>query len=316
MKTQQGNASFKKQYRPSYLRISLSDLKQVRDRLMAYMEHCELCPRKCGVNRLKDEHGVCRSGRNAAVSSYNVHTGEEPPVSGVKGSGTVFFTNCNLHCVFCQNYPISQMGNGKKVTSDELAKYMVELQGRGVHNINLVTPTHVTAQMVEALVLAREKGLRVPLVYNTSGYDSVKVIKLLENIVDVYLPDIKYTDNVLAGKYSGVNNYVENNKLVLKEMYRQVGDSLKLDSSGNVMRGMIVRHLVLPGNQGNSEAALKFIAEELSPKMYISLMAQYHPAYKAEAYTELQRRLTQEEYDSILSVADELLLENGWRQEL
>ncbi|MFH1783512.1 MAG: radical SAM protein [bacterium] len=299
---------------PSYIQLYKSGKLYDRiEALNAKLEVCTLCPRSCGINRLKDEAGVCRTGKMPIVSSHNVHFGEEPPISGISGSGTIFFTNCNLRCVFCQNYPISQMGNGKDVSLQELATIMVTLQQRGCHNINLVSPTHVIAQVVEALPMAIDHGLKIPFVYNSGGYDSCETLRLLDGIVDIYMPDAKYANDESAKKYSDAPNYVQINQKAVKEMYRQVGD-LVIDKTGVAERGLLVRHLVLPDDIANSQKVLEFIAEEISQKTYISLMAQYHPAYRSNEFPSVSRKITQEEYERVLAVTERLGLERGWRQ--
>jgi putative pyruvate formate lyase activating enzyme len=244
-----------------------------------------------------------------------VHTGEEPPISGERGCGTIFFANCALSCVFCQNYPISQFGNGREVSLEELADLTLKLQDMGVHNINFVTPTHYSAHIAKAVYKARGKGLEIPVLWNTSGYENVEVLKLLERTVDIYLPDIKYCDNELAFKYCGVKNYAESNRAALKEMKRQAGN-LKIDGKGIAQKGIIVRHLVLPGNLENTKKCLAFISEELSKETFVSLMSQYHGAYKFADFPELQKGLTRKEYAKALSYLEEFNLENGWQQEM
>ncbi len=226
---------------------------------------CTLCPRNCGVNRLQGQLGFCRSGFLPTVSSYNAHHGEEPPISGTRGSGTIFFSHCNLSCCYCQNWPISQLGQGQEVTVERLAGMMMELQQRGCHNINFVTPSHMTAQILMALEIAVPQGFNLPLVYNTSGYDSLDSLKLLEGVIDIYLPDIRYTDPRAAERYSGAGDYPAVNQAALKEMWRQVGE-LQLDDQGIAFRGMLVRHLVLPNGLSQTKEALKFLAGEISPQ--------------------------------------------------
>lgn len=298
----------------SYLNLSENEFSTRVKQLNSLLESCELCPRKCKVNRLKNELGFCRTGKNSLVSSQNMHFGEEPPISGLDGSGTIFFTHCNLQCVFCQNYPISQLGNGNEITIDKLAEIMLWLQKCGAHNINLVTPSHVIPQFVEAVYLASRKGLNIPLVYNSSGYDSVDTLKYLDGIVDIYMPDAKYWDDKNADKYSSAISYREFNSAALKEMYRQVGN-LALNKDGIAVKGLLIRHLVLPNNIAGSEEILKFVAKEISPDTYMSIMAQYHPANKSDKIPELSRRVTQEEYDKVLDLAEKLCLVNGWHQE-
>lgn len=279
------------------------------------LEACRVCPRACGVNRLKDDKlGFCRSGLDPVVSSVSPHHGEEPPLSGTKGSGTIFFTNCNLRCVYCQNYPISQMGNGAERTVGELACQMTWLQEQGCHNLNLVTPTHFVPQILKALGIARERGFDLPIVYNTSGYESLETLRLLDGIIDVYLPDMRYNDNAVALKYSTAPHYVEINRAAIHEMYRQVGN-LATDDEGIAKRGLIIRHLVLPGGLSGTEGVMKFLAEEISKDVYISLMSQYFPAYKTGEFPEINRRITEAEYDAAYESKMKYGLKNGWVQE-
>lgn len=285
------------------------------DQLNKQLASCRLCPHHCGVDRRSGKLGRCSTGTDLYISSANVHFGEEPPLSGTKGSGTIFFTRCNLSCVFCQNYPISQLGNGNKSSVDELAATMLRLQHQGVHNINFVTPSHVVPQIVEAVHLARAKGLTIPLVYNCGGYEEVETLRLLEGIIDIYLPDAKYSDSALAAKYSSAPDYWEINQKALREMHRQVG-KLSMDGEGIARSGLLIRHLILPNNIAGSRKVLEFIAHELSPETYISLMAQYHPAHGSGQYPELSRRISPEEYEEILADMERLDLENGWQQEL
>lgn len=290
----------------------------IRERISKLREKlapCTLCPRNCRVNRLKGEKGYCRTGLEVSVASCNLHFGEEPPISGERGSGTIFFSNCNLSCVFCQNYPISQMGHGNTVTIEGLAAMMLDLQKRGAHNINFVTPSHVAYQAAEAVVRARGKGLEVPIAWNCGGYEDEDTLRLLEGIIDIYMPDAKYSDGGNAKKYSDAANYPEINRKALKEMHRQAG-TLRTDKDGIAEKGLLVRHLVLPENIAGSRETLEFIAREISKDTFISLMAQYHPAHCADRYPALPRRLTREEYDEVLGVMERLGLENGWQQEL
>ena len=290
---------------PSYRELlKTGELERRAKRALELLEECRLCPRECKVNRLKDERGACRTGRKAVVSSYGPHFGEEAPLVGFNGSGTIFFTWCNSRCVFCQNYEISQLGEGEPVSPEALAEMMLALQRMGCHNINFVTPTHVVPQILEALIIAAEKGLNVPLVYNTGGYDSVETLKLLEGIFDIYMPDMKYSDPEIAEKYSGLKNYPEINKAAVKEMHRQVGDLL-LDESGIATRGLLVRHLVLPNGLAGTEEIVRFIAREISPNTYVNIMDQYRPCYRAYEYPELSRRITAQEYLAAVRAAEE-----------
>jgi len=298
---------------PRYLNIKEEEFDRRIEKAYKLLFPCEVCPHKCGMNRLEGEKGFCRSGEEVIVSSYNAHFGEEPPLSGNFGSGTIFFTNCNLKCVYCQNYPISQLGNGNKVSLSELAKIMLALQKRKCHNINLVTPTHFVPQILKSIKLAIKMGLCIPVVYNTSGYDSVNTLKLLDGVVDIYLPDARYADNKIAKKYSAAPNYFEIMKKALKEMHQQVGD-LVTDKIGVAHSGLIVRHLVLPEGLSGTKKIMRFIAWEISPYTYISLMAQYFPAYQAGQFPLLSRRINRKEYREALHVFKEEGLENGWFQ--
>ncbi|MDP8230485.1 MAG: radical SAM protein [Candidatus Gorgyraea atricola] len=274
------------------------------------MESCRLCPRNCGVNRLKGEIGFCKAGLLPMVSSFHAHFGEEPPISGRNGSGTIFFTHCSLRCVFCQNHPISQLGEGKEVSVKDLASMMLKLQKQGCHNINFVTPTHYMPQILEAVFIAKENGLKVLLVYNCGGYESIEALKILDGIIDIYMPDMKYSDNKAAKKYSFAPDYFEVSKKVVKEMHRQVGD-LKI-VKGIAQKGLLIRHLVLPDGLAGSEAIIK----ELSPKTYINLMAQYYPCHNAFNFPEISRRITRREYLNVIKFAKKKGLFRGFRQVL
>lgn len=288
---------------PLYLeKLNPLELRKRADILKKMLEECRLCPNECAVNRLNSETGNCHSTYEVLISSYGPHFGEEPELVGLYGSGTIFFTHCNLSCVYCQNYDISHFGIGQKISIDELANIMISLQKRGCHNINLVTPTHFVPQIVEALIIAVEKGLEIPLVYNCGGYESVETLKLLEDIVDIYMPDIKYSDNSIAEQFSGIKNYWNVVKAAVKEMYRQVGD-LHIDRKGIAKRGLLIRHLVLPNNLAGSEKVIDFIAEEISKDTYINIMDQYHPAYKAGEYSKLNRPIKNTEYEAVINYA-------------
>ncbi|MCX5777995.1 MAG: radical SAM protein [Elusimicrobia bacterium] len=276
---------------------------------------CMLCPHHCGVIRAGGKTGKCRTATDISVASYTVHHGEEPSISGTRGSGTIFFSNCTLSCVFCQNYPISQMGHGNIFSVDALAQCMIELQSQGAHNINFVTPGHVIPMIVDAVFRARQKGMCLPLVYNSSGYEDLETLKLLEGVIDIYLPDAKYADSTQAMRYSSAENYAEINRIALKEMYRQVG-TLKLDDCGIAKKGLIVRHLVLPNDSAGSVEILRFIAKELSTQVHISLMSQYHPAHETGRFPELNRRITPAEYQLVLDALLDVGFENGWQQDL
>jgi len=272
------------------------------ERAKGILESCEICPRHCQVNRLAGEVGKCRTGARAIVSSYSPHFGEEAPLVGSRGSGTIFFTNCNLRCVFCQNYSISQLGEGREVTQEELAAMMLSLQKRGCHNINLVSPTHVVPQILEALELAIARGLSIPLVYNSGGYDSVETLRLLEGIVDIYMPDMKYADDEIARQYSGIENYPAVNRVAVREMHRQVGD-LQIDEQGVATRGLLLRHLVLPHGLAGTPETVRFLAEEISLNTYLNVMAQYHPCHKACQFPLLSRSITREEFLEAVDLA-------------
>jgi len=295
---------------PSYLNINNFNerIKILKERL----NPCTVCPFKCRINRFKESSGRCRTQYLPKVASYNLHFGEEPPISGKRGSGTIFFSGCSLRCSFCQNYPISQLLNGKEASIESLSKMMLILQKRGAHNINLVTPTHFVPEIVEALNIAIQNGLNIPIVYNSSGYDNIEVLKALDGIIDIYLPDMKYGANRNALKYSGAKNYVENNRKTIREMYRQVGE-LTLDKDGIARRGLIIRHLVLPNNISGTKNVLKFIAR-LSTTISIGLMSQYFPAYKAFNMKEISRKINHTEYQEAVSLLDRFGLENGWIQ--
>jgi len=280
-------------------------LKELSERLEMALEilsNCELCPRKCHVNRLKSDKGFCKTGRNAAVSSYGPHFGEEKVLVGRFGSGTIFFTHCNMACVFCQNYDISQLGKGNEVSAQELADIMLELQRTGCHNINLVSPTHCVAQILEALLIAFEEGLKIPIVYNTGGYDSVDTLKLLDGIVDIYMPDIKYGDDETGNRYSQVPDYFTVAKKAVKEMHRQVGD-LKTDDSGIAVKGLLARHLVLPGDLADTEKVMEFLATEISTETFVNIMDQYRPLYMARQYPELSRSINRAEFQRAVKIA-------------
>ncbi|MFH1612458.1 MAG: radical SAM protein [bacterium] len=286
---------------PKYLELCKKGiLKQKIKDAYKLLEKCMLCPRKCGINRLKNEYGFCKSKLLPKVSSYNLHHGEEPPISGTNGSGTIFFTNCNLKCVFCQNYPISQLETVNEVSLDKLAEMMIYLQKIGSHNINFVTPTHFVPQILASLEIAIKNGLNIPLVYNTNGYDSVKILKILNGIIDIYLPDMKYIDTKMAEKYSSVSNYSEFNLKAIKEIFRQKGDALILDENGIAQNGIIIRHLVLPKNISGTEDVLKIISN-LSKNIHISFMSQYFPANKSSLYPEINRKITKQEYKKALN---------------
>lgn len=296
---------------PAYRdRLTLQQLQQRGNALRALMAECVICPHRCRARRSLGRYGVCRTPDVVRISSAGPHFGEEAPLVGTCGSGTIFFSSCNLKCVFCQNYEISQMREGWPVSARELADRMLLLQSLGCHNINLVTPTHVVPQIVEALVAAVERGLSIPLVYNCGGYESTETLKLLDGVVDIYMPDIKYSIDENARRYSGATGYWGTVCSAVREMQRQVGD-LKLDSRGIACRGLLVRHLVLPGNLAGTRQVLEFLAHEISSDCYVNVMDQYHPCYRAGAYAELNRRPSAEEYRRAVADALRLGLHRG-----
>jgi len=301
---------------PSYLSSYESgELEKIAELAFKMLKSCSICPRRCRVNRLKNELGFCKTGLNPKVFSYMPHYGEEPPISGECGSGTIFFSNCNMRCCYCQNAEFSQKGKGGgEVDFEGLANMMLELQGLGCHNINLVTPTHVMPQILKALAIAVPKGLKIPLVYNTSGYELASVIKLLDGVVDVYLADLRYADPQLALKYSQAPDYPLYSQEAVKEMHRQVG-VVNLDNEGIIQRGLLIRHLVLPNNISGTAKIMQFIAQELSLDTYIGLMSQYFPCYNASSFKELNRCITAEEYEEAKTIMERLDLHNGWTQE-
>ena len=278
------------------------------------LESCCLCPRNCGVNRKNGQTGKCKASANVKIALYSIHQFEEQCISGEKGSGTVFFSNCNLNCVFCQNYEISQLGKGKEITIKRLAEIFLEQQERNVENINLVTPTSYVPQIIEALKIAKINGLKIPIIYNTNGYERVETLKLLKGYIDIYLPDLKYSDNALAKRLSKVDNYFEIATNAIKEMYRQVGKA-QFNENGIMQKGMIIRHLVLPNHILNSRRVLKWINDNMN-EVYVSIMAQYFPTYKAKEIEDINRKLTKEEYKKIENYLYRLNLENGYIQEL
>jgi putative pyruvate formate lyase activating enzyme len=273
------------------------------------MRHCQLCARQCGADRLAARTGTCRTGPLAAVASYGPHRGEERPLVGRYGSGTIFFARCNLRCRFCQNFSLLGDEAGFEVTPEELARFMLHLQSLGCHNINLVSPSHVVPQCLEALVVAVEKGLRLPLVYNTGGYDCLQALSLLDPVVDIYMPDMKFGDNEAARRYAAAADYVEVNQAAVKEMHRQVGD-LVMDRGGVAVRGLLIRHLVLPGGAAGSEQVLEFIVSELGPDTYVNIMDQYFPHHEVVGDPVLGRRLESREFAKVVARARELGL---WR---
>ena len=304
----------------AYLALYRSgELKCRKEALAARLAHCNLCPLNCGINRQADQRGFCRTGRQPILSSFCAHHGEEPPLSGTNGSGTLFFGNCNMRCVYCQNFQISQdPDNQEKNTIDTntLAERMLYLQDElHCHNINLVSPSHLAPQIVEALLKAIPQGLRLPLVYNSGGYDGLETLKALEGIVDIYLPDIRYSSSENAQKYSGVPDYVLNNRLAIKEMWRQVGQ-LQMDEDEIAYRGLIVRHLILPEGLAGSDVSLKWLARNITSEVTLSVMSQYYPCHQGVEIKELSRTITYEEYAAVVNYMEKLGMENGWLQKM
>jgi len=287
--------------------LELYRVGKLRERVetaLSLLESCSVCPRSCGVNRLSGDIGKCRTSRQAIVSSYGAHFGEEAPLVGRYGSGTIFFANCNLGCLFCQNYSISQLGEGHKVDKEELAYIMLSLQEKGCHNINLVSSTHVVPQILEALQMAVESGLHLPLVYNSGGYDSVETLKILDGIIDIYMPDMKYDDEETAREVSGIRDYPEVNRAAIKEMHRQTGD-LEISNDGVAQRGLMVRHLVLPQGLAGTKGIVHFFSQEIPRNTYVNIMAQYRPCYKALQIPDLGRRISSAEFREALSFTQE-----------
>ncbi len=287
----------------SYRKLYYSgELKERIEKARSLLKSCSVCPRRCSVNRLGGGIGKCNIADEAMVFNYASHFGEEAPLVGKHGSGTIFFTNCNLQCLFCQNYNISQLGEGARVSKEELARMMLSLQYQECHNINLVSPTHVVPQILEALEIAIELGLHIPLVYNSGGYDSVETLKLLDGIIDIYMPDMKYSDENTARELSGVEYYPEINKIAIREMHRQVGD-LQIDKEGIAQRGLMIRHLVLPNGLAGTKEVVNFIAREISQYTYVNIMDQYHPCYQAFQIPSLARRISIREFQESVELA-------------
>jgi putative pyruvate formate lyase activating enzyme len=303
---------------PSYrAQLATGELDERAAAAAELLKDCTVCPRQCRVDRTRDEKGFCRTGALAQVSSVGPHFGEEPELVGRGGSGTIFIAHCNLACEFCQNYGISQCGDGEEVSADELAAMMLSLQRQGCHNINIVTPSHVVPQILSALVIAAEKGLSVPLVYNSGGYDSIETLRLLDGVFDIYMPDAKYGSNAIASALSHAPDYVDVNQAALREMHRQAGDLLVID--GIAVRGIIIRHLVLPGDLAGTREVMRFIATELSADSYVNVMAQYRPMWHAAeiakrdpAYQALRRPITSQEYRDAVDMAREAGLYRGF----
>ncbi|MFH1830553.1 MAG: 4Fe-4S cluster-binding domain-containing protein [Pseudomonadota bacterium] len=299
---------------PSYLSLFQSgELARRAGRAYAAMKECRLCPRNCGINRLQDEKSFCGIGKFAGVASHNLHFGEEPPISGTRGSGTIFFAGCNMHCRFCQNYPISQLRHGEKVKPHRLAQMMLGLQKRDAHNINLVTPSHVVPQFLAALTIAAKGGLRLPIVYNSSGFEGMDALRLLDGVIDIYMPDIKYATRDAAERCSQAPNYWDVVRPAVKEMYRQVG-AFEMDEDGVGKRGLLIRHLVLPGGLAHSKEVFEFISKELGTDVPVNLMSQYFPAHEAVGDPPLGRRITKQEFKEAENALHRAGLKEGWIQ--
>lgn len=279
------------------------------------LNSCTLCPHNCKVNRLEGKIGRCKCNDKIKVALASLHMFEEPCISGANGSGTVFFSNCNLNCIYCQNYKISQLGKGKEISIDELAQIFLKQQERKAHNINLVTPTMYVYQIIEAIKIARKNGLNIPIIYNSNGYENVQTIKLLDGYIDIYLPDLKYYSNALSKKYSKVDNYFDTATRAIKEMYNQVGNAT-FDQNGIIQKGIIIRHLVLPNHIQNTKNILKWIYENMPKDIYVSVMAQYFPTFRAKDDDLINRKLTKKEYKEVLNYLYSLDLQNGYIQEL
>jgi putative pyruvate formate lyase activating enzyme len=307
---------------PSYLKLLTTGALATRvATLEALLERCTVCPKDCLSNRLNNEIAACYSGRMPIVSSYTAHFGEEPALVGTRGAGNIFFGNCNLRCAYCQNYQISQKRNEQlknEITHERLAEILLELQTKGCHNVNFVSPTHFAPQMARSILIAAERGLRLPIIYNTNAYDSVEVLRLLDGIVDVYLPDLKYADNEAGYLYSKVSGYKDHARRAIAEMYRQIGDELIFDENGVLQRGLIIRLLVLPNEIGGIRESLEWIRDELSPRVAISLMAQYYPTHQTATnnrYVLLSRRVSETEWLRATTLLAEFGMEEGWLQE-
>ena len=283
--------------------------------MIELLQKCEICPHKCKIDRTKNQVGRCKSKDTVKLALASIHNFEEPCISGRNGSGTVFFSNCNLSCEFCQNYEISQQGLGKEISIERLAEIFIEQQSRGADNINLVSPTSYAVQIIEAIKIAKNNGLKIPIIYNTNGYENIETLKLLEGYIDIYLPDLKYAENDLAKKYSKIENYFEIATSAIKEMYRQVGEN-EYGENGIIKKGIIIRHLILPNHTENSKKVLKWIAENMPKNITVSIMAQYFPTYKAKEIKDINRKITKYEYQKIENYLYSLDLENGYIQEM
>ncbi len=291
------------EFEPGYLKLLRTGEFRARiDAAYALLSQCDVCAWHCRTDRRRGGLGVCKTGQLAKVSSYGPHFGEEAPLRGWRGSGTIFFARCNLRCQFCQNFEISQSDAGREVHPEELAAIMLALQEMGCHNVNLVSPSHVAPQIIAAVFIAAQKGLRLPLVYNTGGYDSLEMLRLLDGVIDIYMPDMKFADERIAKRYSKVPRYPQVNRAAVKEMHRQVGD-LVLDERGLARRGLLIRHLVMPNQLAGTQEIMRFLAEEISPHTYVNMMPQFHPYYHADHFPELNRPITREEFEEAVEAA-------------
>lgn len=289
-------------FKPSYLKMSIDELQHRAVEASIHLTNCDGCGWECHVDRRTTKLGVCRTGTRARVSSYGAHMGEESPLSGWRGSGTIFFTRCNLRCQYCQNFDISQTNNGEELDPQDLADIMLALQSYDCHNINLVSPTHVVPQILAAIVIAAQNGLHIPFVYNTGGYDSLVILKMLDGIIDIYMPDMKYANANVALKYSKIRNYPQVNQAAVSEMFRQVGD-LQLDEHNIATHGLLVRHLVLPNNLAGTKSVVRFLSEEISSNTYLNIMDQYHPCFNAHLYPRINRSINAKEYQDAIQMA-------------
>lgn len=291
--------------RPRYVQLhETGALRERADQALQSLASCRLCPHECGIDRREGEIGVCRAGRKIRVASASPHFGEEEVLSGTKGSGTIFFSFCNLRCVFCQNCELSHEGEGHQIGEEQLADIMLRLQRLGCHNINFVSPTHYAASIISSVHIAAGKGLEIPLVYNTGGFDSIETLWLMDGIIDIYMPDLKFMDPDTAFKYTGATGYPEAAKRAIREMHRQVGD-LQTDENGLAYRGLLVRHLVMPNNLANTKEAMTFLADEISPDTMVNIMGQYHPEHRAAEFHEISRRVTRNEMSQAIQIAKE-----------
>ncbi|MDP2913338.1 MAG: radical SAM protein [Candidatus Omnitrophota bacterium] len=293
--------------------LKIDIVKNINKAFAGSLEKCFICPRRCGVNRVKGKTGYCRASAKVSIYSYSPHYGEEPPLSGTRGSGTIFFSRCNMKCVYCQNYRFSQLDAGNEISIEKLAEIMLSLQAVHCHNINLVSPTHYVPQIIAALGIALAQGLDIPITYNTGGYDLADTLKMLEGAIDIYMPDMRYSDNEMAKRYSDAPDYVEHNRKSVREMHGQVG-GLVLDKDGIAKKGLIIRLLAMPNNVSGIKGTLETIKNELGDSQYLSIMSQYYPAFKAYAYAEISHVLTPDEYKNVVDYAKFLGLNNGWTQ--